>query len=99
MLWYCRFEWYAQTTRQQVAQRIIEQHQAANNRRPESLKGWYNLAGGGAGFLLVETEDPRELTALLQPFMDLLKWDVHAVYSMDYDQEIRRLQEVVQQKR
>jgi len=99
MLWYCRFEWYAQTTRQQVAQRIIEQHQAANNRRPESLKGWYNLAGGGAGFLLVETEDPRELTALLQPFMDLIKWDVHAVYSVDYDQEIRRLQEVVQQKR
>jgi len=98
MLWYCRFQWHAHTTRQQVAQRILEQHQAANNRRPESLKGWYNLAGGGAGFLLVETEDPRELTALLQPFMDLLKWDVHAVYSMDYDQEIRRLQEVVQQK-
>ena len=32
MLWYCRFEWHAHTTRQQVAQRIIEQHQAANNR-------------------------------------------------------------------
>ena len=95
MLWYCRFEWYPQTTREQVARRIIELHQAANNRRPEGLKGWYNLAGGGAGFLLVETEDPRELTALLQPFMDLVTWDVHAVYSIDYDQEIRRLQEVV----
>ena len=46
MLWYCRFEWYPHTTRQQVAQRILEQHQARGNRRPEILKGWYNLAGG-----------------------------------------------------
>ena len=99
MLWYCRFQWHPNTRREQVAKRIIEQHQAANNRRPESLKGWYNLAGGGAGFLLVETEDPRELTALLQPFMDLIKWNVHAVYALDYDQEIQRLQQVVQQKR
>ena len=99
MLWYCRFEWYAHTTREKVAQRVIEQHQAGGNRRPESLKGWYNLAGGGAGFLLVETNEARELTALLQPFMDLVRWDVHAVYALDYDQEIQRLQQVVQQKR
>ena len=99
MLWYCRFEWYPHTTRQQVGQRILEQHQAAGNRRPESLKGWYNLAGGGAGFLLVENDDPRELTAFLQPYMDLMRWDVHAVYSLNYDEEIQRLQQVVQQKR
>ncbi len=95
MLWYCRFEWHANTTRQQVAQRVIARHQAVGNRRPEILKDWYNLAGGGAGFLLVETDDPRELTALLQPFMDLMKWDVHAVYALDYDQQIQRLQQVV----
>ena len=46
---------------------------------------------------MVETENPRELTALLQPFMDLVRWDVHAVYSLDYDEEIQRLQQVVQQ--
>jgi hypothetical protein len=99
MLWYCRFEWHAHTTRQQVAQRIIEQHRARDNRRPESLKGWYNLAGGGAGFLLVESDNPRELTAFLQPYMDLMRWDVHAVYSLNYDEEIQKLQQVVQQKR
>ena len=99
MLWYCRFEWHAHTTRQQVAQRILEQHRAGNNRRPESLKGWYNLAGGGAGFLLVETGDPREVTAFLQPYMDLMRWDVHAVYGLNYDEEIQKLQQVVQQTR
>ena len=98
MLWYCRFEWYPNTTRQQVAQRILEQHQARGNRRPEILKGWYNLAGGGAGFLLAEANDAREITALLQPYMDLIRWDVHVAYALNYDQQIQELQQVVQQK-
>jgi len=94
MLWYCAFKWHAHTTREQVAQRILEQHQAGCNRRPESLKGWYNLAGGGAGFLLVESDDPRQLTAFLQPYMDLMSWDVHAAYALDYEQQIQELQQV-----
>jgi len=99
MLWYCHFKWHSHTTREQVAKRILEQHQARGGHRPESLKGWYNLAGGGAGFLLVETADPRELTAFLQPYMDLISFDVHAAYALDYDQQIEALQQVVQQTR
>jgi hypothetical protein len=98
MLWYCAFKWHAHTTRQQVAQRILDQHKVRGNRRPDGLRGWYNLAGGGAGFLLVETEDPRQLTAFLQPYMDLVSFDVHAAYPVDYDQQIQELQQVVQQK-
>ena len=96
MLWHCSFKWYPHTTRQQVARRVIEQHDAGRHSK-ELVKGWYNLAGGGAGFLLVETEDPRELTAFLQPYMDLISWDVHAVYVLDYDQQIQELQQVAQQ--
>jgi hypothetical protein len=29
--------------------------------------------------MLIETDNPRELTDMLQPYMDLLSWDVHAV--------------------
>src|SRR5215210_1745647 len=71
MLWQYSFTWYPQTTRQQVAKRIVQQHDAGKN-YPERIRGWYNLAGGGSGFLLVETDDPRELTAFLQPYMDLM---------------------------
>ena len=99
MLWYCAFKWHPHTTRQQVAKRVLEEHQRGGSRRPESLKGWYNLAGGGAGFLLVETDDPRQLTAMLQPFMDLVSFDVHAAYALNYDEEIQRLQQAVQQTR
>ena len=95
MLWYCKFSWHAHTTREQIARRVIQQHEAGAN-HPEHIKGWYNLAGGGAGFLIVEAEDPHELTAFLQPYMDLMSVDVHAVYPLNYDQLIDELRQVAQ---
>lgn len=96
MLWYCRFEWQVGTTAQQVRRRVIEQHEAGTN-RPENIRGWYNLAGGGAGFLLVETENPRELTNFLQPYMDLVSFDVHAVYELPYEDTIAEFRRAIDQ--
>ena len=83
MLWYCRFTWFPGTTSDRVRDRVLAQHAAGTN-HPDQIRGWYNLAGGGAGFMLVETDDPRELTSILEPYMDLLSWDVHAVYPLPY---------------
>jgi hypothetical protein len=96
MLWYCSFTWYPHSTRAQVAQRVVQQHDTGAN-QPERIKGWYNLAGGGAGFLLVETETPQELTAFLQPYMDLMSWDVRAVYQLEYDTRIEELRKVAKE--
>jgi hypothetical protein len=90
MLWYCQFHWFPNTSREQVAKRIVQQHDAGKN-HPERIRGWYSLAGGGAGFLMVEVDDPSELTAFLQPYMDLVSFDVRAVYERQYDQEIESL--------
>ncbi len=95
MLWYCSFTWFPNTTRQQVAQRVVQQHDAGLNRL-EWLKGWYNLVGG-AVFLLVDYDDPRELTAFLQPFMGLMSFDVRGVYQPDYAQRIEELRQVATQ--
>ncbi len=95
MLWYCRFTWYPGVSRTQVAQRVVEQHDAGRN-HPDRIRGWYNLVGGGAGFLLVETDDPAALTEFLQPYMDLISWDVHAVQQLEYDREIERLRQLSQ---
>ncbi len=96
MLWYCQFTWFPHTTRRQVAERIVAQHDAGLN-FPDRIKGWYNLAGGGAGFLLVETDDPREITKFLQPYMDLMSFDVRGVYALDYDSQIEELRRVAQE--
>ena len=97
MLWYCRFQWYPRTTRDQVSKRILERNQAEGGGRPSLLKEWYNLAGGGAGFLLLETDDPRKVTAFLQPYMDLMSWDVHAIYPLEYEQQLQQFQHVAGQ--
>ena len=93
MQFYCQFTWFPGTTRENVAQRLIQQHDAGQN-NPEKIKGWYNLAGGGAGFLLVEYDDARELTAFLQPYMDLMSFDVRAVTRNAYDETIAQLRTV-----
>lgn len=40
------------------------------------------LTGGGSGFFIVDTDDPRELTDFLQPYMDSVSWDVHPIYEL-----------------
>jgi hypothetical protein len=93
MLWYCAFTWYSHTNRQQVAERIVKMHDAGVHRK-EQLRGWYNLAGGGSGFLIVETQTPQELTAMLQPYMDLMSWDVRAIYALNYDEQIQEFRKM-----
>jgi hypothetical protein len=69
------------------------QQDDAGANQPEKIRGWYNLAGGGAGFLLVETDEPGQLSDLLQPYMDLVSWDVHAVYELPHQDTIKQFRE------
>jgi hypothetical protein len=87
MLYYCAYTWHAGTTAEDVRERIVARDEAGGN-HPERIKGWYQLAGGGSGFLLVDYDDPRELTSFLQPYMDLVDFDVRAVYPLDYKQSV-----------
>jgi len=95
MLYLCQFTWFPGTRREEVARRVVQQHDAGAN-NPERIKGWYNLVGGGAGVLLVDYDDPRELTAFLQPYMDLMAFDVRAVTENEYAVRIEQLREVAQ---
>ena len=93
MLFYCEFTWYPGTAREEVAARVVQQHDVGAN-NPERIKGWYNLVGGGAGFLLVDYDDPKELTAFLQPYMELMSFDVRAITENDYASRIEELRKI-----
>jgi hypothetical protein len=90
MLYLCQFTWFPGTKREDVAARVVQRHDAGKN-FPERIKGWYNLAGGGAGFLIVDYDDPKELTEFLQPYMDLMSWDVRAITENTYKTRIEEL--------
>jgi hypothetical protein len=94
MLYHCEFTWYPGTTAEDVKQRIVQQDAAGRN-HPDRIKGWYTLAGGGAGFLLVEYDDPRELSDFLTPYMDLMGFDVRAVYQNDYRRALEQFRKDV----
>ncbi len=96
MLFYCAYTWFPGTRPEQVWKRVIGQHEA-NANQPERIRGWYDLAGGGAGFLIIETDDLRDLTAILRPYMDLMSWDVRAVSANDYATTIRQIKEALAQ--
>jgi len=95
MLWYCEDTWQPHTTREAILKRLTEEKQAGRLHE-DRWRGWYQLAGGGAGFLLCELDDPREVTAMLQPFMDLVSWDVRAIYELDVRKELAQAQSASQ---
>ena len=92
MLWYCRYTWHSGTTANEVRRRVVQQHEAGTN-HPEMIRGWYNLVGGGAGFLMIECPDPRQLNEILEPYMDLMSFDVHGVYELPYQDAISAFKE------
>lgn len=94
MLWYCAYTWHPGTTREQVRQRIVQQHDAGTN-PSDKIRGWYDMVGGGAGFLLVETDNPQAVNDFLMPYMDLMAWDVRGVNALQYDQAIERFRQAV----
>ena len=94
MLFYCRFTWFPGTSRKQVAKRVIAQDKAGTN-HPERIKGWYTLVGGGAGFLLIEGETAQDISEIIEPYMDLMSWDVHAVSTNSYEDTIKDLKQQV----
>ena len=88
MLYYCAYTWNQGTTDEQVSQHI------ANVQIPEQLtvRGYYPFVGGGAGFFLVETDQPQRLREFLVPSMGVIHWDVRAVTEGDWDQEMAEAQ-------
>jgi len=90
MLFYCRFTWYPGVNRAMVARRLVQQHELGTN-HPERIKGWYTLAGGGAGFMIVEANVAHELSEILEPYMDIMTWDVHAIAETPYEQTIEQM--------
>ena len=73
MLFYCGYTWFPNTRPEEVWERVVHQHERGSN-APELIRGWYDFAGGGAGFLIVETDDVRELTSMLRPTSISCRW-------------------------
>ncbi len=85
MLWFCQYRNRSSVPASELRQRFLSQHDAGSN-RPGDMRGWYSFATGTEGVVLIETDDPRALTEMLQPYSDLLDWSVQCAYEINYNQ-------------
>jgi hypothetical protein len=90
MLWYCRFHRLSAATPEQVRHRLLLQHIAGTN-QPERIQSWYNFVEGGAGFVLIEADDLHNVNAILDPYREVLGWDVDLVVERRYDLYLQEL--------
>lgn len=86
MLYYCEYAWNQGTTEQDIDRRLVEQLDGTMS--GAQIRGYYELVGGAAGFLLVEADDPNAVRGLLLPFSDLMHWDVRAIVERDMATDI-----------
>jgi len=92
MLYYCAYTWNPGVTIEDVGPAILEQHDAGTM-HPEWIRGYYGLVGGGAGFLILDVDDPHALNEMLAPSMRHMTWDIRAIVPYDYDQDIEEFRQ------
>ena len=96
MLYSCASTWNPGVTMEEVAPALLEHHDA-RTMHPESIRGYYGLVGSGAGFLILEVENPYTFTEMLGPLMRLMTWDVRAIVAYDYHQDIEEFRQALGQ--
>src|SRR5690348_2640389 len=96
-LYECSWRWHPSTVERPPADRAADFRRvftAAETAEPfgERLRGWYSYPGAAqAGFLLVEAASHEELARLLQPYTELMGFDVKPIVSVDYQQRRKQI--------
>jgi hypothetical protein len=88
MLYLCEFTWQAGKSAREIGERMLQLRGPGDAN--VKIHHWYSLVGGGAGVIVVEADDPREVNAALTPWMDLISWDVRAVFETNLDEVIEQ---------
>jgi len=84
MLYLCSYTWQPGVSMNAVAERMMHAHSSLID-PAVTVRGWYDLVGGGAGLMILETDDPAAIARTLTPFMDLISYDVRAVTETNLD--------------
>ena len=93
MLYMCAYTWHPGTTLEEVIRLT-----AAEPENPGvTVRGYYGLVGGGAGYFLLEADDPQAINDYLIPSMGLIAWDVRQVIERDFAQEVAEAKQHVSQ--
>lgn len=83
MLYMAHYTWHPGTTLDQV-NTLIAQGAAQEATSGVTVRGYYSLVGGGAGYFLLEADDPQRISDYLIRSLGLVAWDVRQVIEHDW---------------
>ncbi len=87
MLYVAEYTWHPGTTLDDVL-RIQAEGATTYEASGVRVRGYYGLVGGGAGYLLLDADDPQAINDFLVPSMGVMAWDVRQVIERDFGHEI-----------
>jgi hypothetical protein len=96
MLFYCEYTWHPGTNMEMVRARHDRQHKSGELRL-DLCRGWYNFAGSGQGFLLVEADDAAKLHNFIFPYADLMVFTARPLTETNIEEAQARIAERVRQ--
>jgi hypothetical protein len=96
MLFFCEYTWHPGTNTDMVRARHDQQYKA-EALRPELWRGWYNFAGSGQGFLLIEADDAETLHGIIHPYADLMAFTARPLNEINIQEAMERIAERVRQ--
>lgn len=85
MLWYCHYRVIEGIKNSELIERFGPPKEDEKFELFKGIQAWYAFAGLNEGVVIIDCEDPMELTGILQPCRHLVNWEVHAVKQMDMD--------------
>lgn len=96
MLFFCEYIWHPGTNTEMVRARHDRQFKAGALRL-DLCRGWYNFAGSGQGFLLVEADDAETLHSFIHPYADLMIFTTRPLLEVNVEEAKGRIAERVRQ--
>ena len=87
MLYVAEYTWHPGTTLEDVV-RLQAEGASSLASSGVTVRGYYGLVGGGAGYLLLEADDPQRINDFLVPTMGRIAYDVRQVIERDFAQEV-----------
>lgn len=86
MLWFCHYRARDGVGNKELMERYGPPGEGESFEMFKGIVAWYAFAGLTEGVVIIEMDDPMELTGILQPCRHLIDWEVHACKQINMDE-------------
>jgi hypothetical protein len=85
MLWFCHYRAHDGVGNKELMDRYGPPGEGESFEMFKGIVAWYAFAGLTEGVVIIDLEDPMELTGILQPCRHLIHWEVKACKQIDME--------------